>query len=95
MMGKFREILAGVPRTSKQAAEIVPHPSANLDAQARRIRELEGQLVDATAELSRVGLRYNTIRSDLIRAREQLCEALKESGIKVEFVRVPPELELD
>jgi hypothetical protein len=94
-MGKFREILAGVPRTSEQAAEIVPHPSSNLDAQARRIQELESQLVDATAELSRVGLRYNTIRSDLIRAREHLCEALKDSGIKAEFVRVPPELELD
>lgn len=90
-MKRMRDVLAGVPVTSE--AEIVQHPGASLDSQARRIRDLEGQLVDVTAELSRHATRYNTIRDDLIRAREQLCEALKDSGIKAEFVRTPPELE--
>lgn len=82
---------AAVPRTTQtdrdEPDNVVQHPGASLDAQARRIRDLENQLVDAEAELTRVRTRYNTIRSDLIRAREQLCDTLKESGIKAEFVR--------
>lgn len=92
-MKRMRDVLAGVPVTSE--AEIVQHPTASLDAQASRIRELEGQLVDAQVELTRVATRYNATRTDLMRARHQLCETLKESGIKAEFVRVPDELELD
>lgn len=84
---------AAVPRTQDGDDDnIVKHPSSSLDAKASRIRELEGQLVDVTAELTRIGTRYNSIRSDLIRARQQLCEQLKDSGIKAEFVS-PPDLE--
>ena len=89
---------AAVPRTTQtdrdEDSNVVQHPGASLDAQARRIRELEGTLIDAQVELTRAATRYNTIRTDLIRAREQLCEALKDSGIKAEFVK-PPELDLD
>lgn len=95
MMGRMRDILVGVPRTGEAAADVVQHPTASLDAQARRIREVEGLLVEATAELSRAGLRYNTLRADLIRARQQFCEQLKDSGIKAEYVSMPPELELE
>lgn len=81
---------AAVPRTTEthkdERNNVVQHPGASLDAQAKRIRELEGLLVDAEAELARHTTRYNTICTDLIRAREQLCDTLKESGIKAEFV---------
>ena len=87
----FRHILEGVPR-SESVAEVVEHPSSSLDAQERRIRALEGQLVSVTAELSRQVTLYNTLRDDLMTAQAAFCERLKDSGIKAEPVRVPQEL---
>ena len=92
MMQSMRQLLSGIPKS--EPGEVVQHPRASLDAQARRIHELENALVEATAELHRHGTKYNTIRADLIRAREGFAETLKESGLRVEYVATPPELEM-
>lgn len=91
---RMRDILTGIPKSEPVQAEIVQHPTAGLDAQAKRIREFENQLVDATAVLSRSATDYNRIRADLIRARETFAETLKDSGLRVEYIATPPELEM-
>lgn len=94
LKGVLSSITSSRDPISEPDSNIVQHPSASLDAQAKAIHALENQLVDCTAELGRHAKRYNTIRSDLIKARETFAKTLTDSGVRVEFIATPPELEL-
>jgi len=92
MMTRMRDILSGVPKS--EPADVVEHPSSNLNAMESRIRDIENELVTVTADLERLGLKYNSLRDTLIKSQLTLCDRLKDSGIRAEPVRIPPALEM-
>ena len=88
----LRSILSGVNITQpppEKSGEVIEHPASGLDQMERRIRDIENEMVDVTAELNRLGLKYMTLRGDLIHAQKVMCERLKDSGIRAEAIRVP------
>ncbi len=94
MISSMKTFLSGIPRSEPADPNIEQHPASTLDAMERRIRDIENALVTVTADLERLGMRYQTLRDDLMRAQTSFCDRLKDSGIRAEPVRVPPALEL-
>lgn len=94
---KWASLLSGVPRSvpppPSAPGNVVHLPRPSLDARAERIRSLDNQLMDIAIDIDRLGLRFNTIRDELMRERESILTDLKETGIKGEFVHIPPEAE--
>lgn len=93
--GWYNGLLSRVPNSEPPPLQdnIVQLPRPNLDDRAARIRDLDAALMNVAIEIDRLGLKFNTIRADLMRERAAMLNELKESGIKGEFVHVPPEAE--
>ena len=91
---KWGSILAGVPRSEPQTGNVVHLPKPNLDERAKRLHALDNQLMDIAIEMDRMAMRYGTLREEVMRERADFLEALKDSGIKGEFVRTPPAVEM-
>lgn len=81
------------PANEEEPVERTPR-TKTLDDMEAEIRGIEQHVVSLQCELDRAGRAYTTARADLIRAQNEFCERLKDSGIRGEAVRVPPELEL-
>lgn len=91
----MKTFLSGIPRTdTDQAPNVETHPASTLDAMEKRLRDIEQEIVGVTADLSRLGMRYMTLRDNYIQSQKAFCDRLKDSGVKAEPVRIPPELEM-
>ena len=96
-MSLLRAAMSRAAYTAPPANEEKPVEVARastLDDMEKNIRGIEQHVVSLQCQIQQLAKQYTSARSDLMQAQSEFCERLKDSGVRAEPVRVPPEIEM-